>query len=145
MESFSRAMQVRWSDLDPNFHLRHSVYYDWGAYCRVEFLASVGLGWRELAAIQTGPVIFREEAIFRKEIRQGDNVNITMSVVKAKRDYSRFTIRHEVFKDNDVLSATITVDIAWLNGVTRKLTALPQEYINLLTNSPLAADFEWMD
>ncbi len=145
MESFSRKMQVRWSDLDPNFHLRHSVYYDWGAYCRVEYLASIGLGWRELAGIQTGPIIFREEAVFRKEIRQGDNVTITMTVVKAKRDFSRFTIRHEVFKAEDVLSATITVDIAWLDGVTRKLTVLPAEYVTLLGGSPLATDFEWID
>ena len=38
MKDFIKEIQVRWSDLDPNFHLRHSVYYDWGAYCRIEFL-----------------------------------------------------------------------------------------------------------
>lgn len=43
MEQFSKEIQIRWSDLDPNFHLRHSVYYDWGAWCRVEFLNEFGL------------------------------------------------------------------------------------------------------
>lgn len=38
MEKFIQEIQLRWSDLDPNFHLRHSVYYDWGAFCRIEFL-----------------------------------------------------------------------------------------------------------
>ncbi len=43
MDEFSKLIQIRWSDLDPNFHLRHSVYYDWGAFCRVEFLNEHGL------------------------------------------------------------------------------------------------------
>ena len=38
MEEFSLDIQLRWSDLDPNDHIRHSVYYDWGAMCRMEYL-----------------------------------------------------------------------------------------------------------
>ena len=38
MKEFKNSIQLRWSDLDPNFHVRHSVYYDWGAFCRIEFL-----------------------------------------------------------------------------------------------------------
>ena len=37
LQSFVRPIQIRWADLDPNFHLRHSVYYDYGAYCRIGF------------------------------------------------------------------------------------------------------------
>jgi acyl-CoA thioester hydrolase len=37
MKEFIKKVDVRWSDLDPNVHLRHSVYYDWGAFCRVAF------------------------------------------------------------------------------------------------------------
>ena len=42
MSEFNRMIQLRWSDLDPNFHIRHSVYYDWGAFVRVEFLNEHG-------------------------------------------------------------------------------------------------------
>jgi acyl-CoA thioester hydrolase len=38
MDSFTIPLDIRWSDLDPNFHLRHSVYYDYGAFARVQFL-----------------------------------------------------------------------------------------------------------
>jgi acyl-CoA thioesterase FadM len=31
MTSFSKELSFRWSDLDPNFHVRHSAYYDFGA------------------------------------------------------------------------------------------------------------------
>ena len=28
--NYTKPVEIRWSDLDPNFHLRHSVYYDYG-------------------------------------------------------------------------------------------------------------------
>ena len=145
MATFSMQVQVRWSDLDPNFHLRHSVYYDWGAMCRLEFLSSVGLTWKRMQQLQTGPIIFREECIFRKEIRLSDPVTIDMRLLKARRDFSRFTIQHEIKKDPETVSAILTVDIAWMDGATRKLTVLPQEDIDILSKTPFTENFEWLD
>ena len=145
MQDFLLPVQVRWSDLDPNFHLRHSVYYDWGALCRIEFLAKMGLTWQRMLQLQIGPILFREECVFKKEIRMGDPVTVTIELLKAKRDFSRFTIRHEIKKDASTISAIITVDIAWINGVTRKLAVLPEEDIKLLSKSPVAVDFQWLD
>jgi len=122
-------VQVRWSDLDPNFHLRHSVYYDWGAMCRLDFLSSVGLTWKHMQQLQTEPIIFREECIFKKEIRLNDPVTIDMMMLKAKRDFSRFTIWHEINRNSETVSAILTVDIAWMNGATRKLTVLPKKLL----------------
>jgi len=145
MELMVLPLQVRWSDLDPNFHLRHSVYYDWGAFCRIEFLNSRGLTWKRMHELQTGPIIFREECIFRREIRLDDPVTIDMKLLKAKRDFSKFTIQHEIKKNPETVAAILTVDIAWINGVTRKLTTLPQEDIDKLAQTPLTANFEWLD
>ncbi|HMR92563.1 MAG TPA: acyl-CoA thioesterase [Chitinophagaceae bacterium] len=145
IQEFIRPVQVRWSDLDPNFHLRHSVYYDWGAYCRVAYLESIRLDMKRLQELRTGPILFREECIFRKEIKTGDIVTIDMRVQKARRDFSRFTIRHEIRKNGDILSAVLTVDIAWMDVLARKLTALPEEDAQLLQASPLTPDFQWLD
>ena len=145
MAIFLMPVQVRWSDLDPNFHLRHSVYYDWGAMCRLEFLSSVGLTWKRMQQLQTGPIIFREECIFKKEIRLNDSVAIDMKFLKARRDFSRFTIQHEIKSNPETISATLTVDIAWLNGVTRKLTVLPKEDIDMLAKRSFTENFEWLD
>lgn len=145
MDSFKIPVQVRWSDMDPNFHLRHSVYYDWGALCRVEYLTQEGLTWQRMHELQIGPILFREECIFRREIRMGDPVTIDLKLLKAKRDFSRFTIQHEIQKDNSTVAALLTVDIAWMNGITRKLTVLPAEDIESLVNSPFSPDFQWLD
>jgi acyl-CoA thioester hydrolase len=145
MENSAMPVQVRWSDLDPNFHLRHSIYYDWGAMCRVDFLNKMGLTWKKMMQLQIGPIIFREECIFRKEIRPNDIVTIDLKLLKAKKDFSRFTIQHEIKKEPGITSAILTVDIAWLNGATRKLAVLPLEEIKILVASPVVENFQWED
>ena len=76
MNAFNKKLSIRWADLDPNFHLRHSVYYDFGAEQRVEILEANGLTLKFMQENHLGPVLFREECIFRREIRLGDEVFI---------------------------------------------------------------------
>lgn len=145
MKDFIKEIQVRWSDLDPNFHLRHSVYYDWGAYCRVEFLEQTGLTAEVMHRLQFGPILFREECIFRKEVRLGDKVTINLQITKAKRDYSRWSIQHTINKNSDTVAAIITVDGAWLDVVKRKLATPPKEVFNTFSQMPVAENFQWLD
>ena len=144
MENFILPIQVRWSDMDPNFHLRHSVYYDWGALCRIEFLYKYGLTADVMMKLQFGPILFREECIFRKEIRLGDNVIINLELLKSRKDYSRWTIQHTIKKNEDI-SAILTVDGAWLDTVKRKLFIPPQQVIHVFEQMPVAQSFQWLD
>ena len=75
----------------------------------------------------------------------GDPVTIGMKLLKAKRDFSRFTIVHEIKKDPETIAAILTVDIAWMDGATRKLAVLPEADRNLLGNGHLADSFQWVD
>lgn len=144
MENFSRELQVRWSDLDPNFHLRHSVYYDWGAFCRVEFLNSFGLTAVVMQQLRFGPILFREECVFRKEIRSGDAVSIDLKITKSRKDFSRWSIQHHIFKNQTVLAAVLSVDGAWLNVVERKLASPPEQVYHVFNQMPKAEHFEWL-
>src|SRR5687767_6999204 len=110
MEKFKKEVQVRWSDLDPNFHLRHSVYYDWGAFCRIEYLNDNGLTAEIMQSLNFGPILFREECIFKREIRSGDEIVIDLSVLWCKKDFSRWSFRHQVVKNGDTLCAILTVE-----------------------------------
>ena len=145
MELFTLPVQVRWSDLDPNFHLRHSVYYDWGAMCRVEFLNKYGLTAQLMQQLQFGPIIFREECVFRKEVRQGDLVTIDLTLVKAKKDFSRWTIQHHIKKDEGELSAILTIDGAWLDTAKRKLAVPPEQAVDVFSQMPVGKEFKWID
>lgn len=145
MEIFSLPLQVRWSDLDPNFHLRHSVYYDWAALCRIEFLQKHGLTPALMQRLNFGPIIFREESVFRKEIKYGDTVTINMRLAKSRKDYSRWTIVHEIKKQDDALCAIVTIDGAWLNTIERKLFIPPQEVVDVFAQMPAGEGIEWLD
>ena len=72
MASFIKEISFRWSDLDPNFHVRHSAYYDFGAQHRIEILEELGLTLRVMQTQGFGPVLFREECVFRKELKLSD-------------------------------------------------------------------------
>ncbi|MGZ5191328.1 MAG: acyl-CoA thioesterase, partial [Flavisolibacter sp.] len=125
MNEFNTNIQLRWSDLDPNFHVRHSVYYDWGALCRVDFLNAYGLTTNVMMQNHIGPILFREECSFRKEVKMEDKIIINLQLLKAKKDFSRWSIQHLIKKSDGTLCATIIVDGAWIDMTKRKLATVP--------------------
>jgi acyl-CoA thioester hydrolase len=145
MEKFELPVQIRWADLDPNFHLRHSVYYDWAAMCRIDFLHRMGLTPVLMRSLNFGPIIFREECVFKKEIKYGDTVSIDLKLTKARRDYSRWTIIHGIKKNEDIFCALVTIDGAWLNTIERKLFIPPAEIAKVFQQMPIDENFQWLD
>jgi len=145
MNEFIMPVDVRWSDLDPNFHVRHSVYYDWGAFCRIKFLSDHGLGPDVLTQHHIGPILFREECMFRKEIKYGDKLSISLQLLKSRKNHTRWSIRHRLIKNDNVLAAILTVEGAWMDTQLRKLASPPQMAIEVFSNMPKDEDFEWLD
>lgn len=142
-KEFRQAVQLRWADMDSNAHMRHSVYYDLGASIRIAFLDANGLTFALMEDLHFGPVLFREEAIFRKEVRYGDALFVSLRVQRARRDGSRFSFRHEIKRDDGTLCAIINVDGAWIDTDKRKLAAPPEIVRKMFEAAPKTADFEW--
>jgi acyl-CoA thioester hydrolase len=141
MNTFEKKIDIRWADLDPNFHVLHSRYYDFGAYCRMAFLVENGFTPAVMMKKRIGPILFREECIFKKEIVFGDEVTINVKLEKTTSDYAKWTMRHEIYKTDNILSAIITVDGAWLNTAERKVALPPQELIDLFEKAPRSENF----
>ena len=142
MGIFTKEISIRWSDLDPNFHMRHSAFYDFGAQHRVEVLEQEGLTMRAMQENHIGPILFREECIFRKEIRLGNKITISTKIGKMKPDASRWTIVHELKNEKDELCAVISVDGAWMDTKLRKLaTPTPEIVQEVMNGFPKTEDF----
>lgn len=142
MTSFTKEIYIRWADLDPNFHVRHSAYYDFGAQHRVEILEQLGMTIRVMQEQHFGPILFREECVFRKEMRMNHTVFISTKVGKVKEDASRWTLIHEFKNENDELMATITVDGAWMDTKLRKIAnPTPQIAIDVMNKMPKSDNF----
>lgn len=144
MSEFSLPISLRWADFDANFHLRHSVYYDFGATARLEFLSKYGLNYELMQAEHFGPVLFREECVFRREVRPGDQISINLLLTKLRRDFSRFSFRHEITRTDGTLCAIINVDGAWMDTNLRKLAVPPNVIASVLDSLPKSEDFEWV-
>jgi acyl-CoA thioester hydrolase len=143
MDSFSLTLQVRWSDIDANRHLRHSVYYDYGALSRMEILSRIGLTTARLEELGIGPILFREEAVFRKEVVFEDRIRITTELVKAYPDFSRWSIRHHILKEDESLAAILNLDGAWIDMQKRKL-AIPDDFVqSIFDKIPKSKEFQF--
>ncbi|MBK0370141.1 acyl-CoA thioesterase [Flavobacterium agrisoli] len=144
MTLFSKQLSIRWSDLDPNFHLRHSAYYDFGAQHRIEILENLGLTLKVMQAQHFGPVLFREECVFRKEIKLSYTIIMHTKLAKMKPDASRWTIVHELYAE-DKFCAIITVEGAWMDTQLRKLAVpTPSIITDAFSVFPKTDDFESM-
>ncbi|MBX2926094.1 MAG: thioesterase family protein [Chitinophagaceae bacterium] len=144
MESYKKYPEVRWADLDPNFHMLHSRYYDLGAYIRMCFLTEHGVTPVAMQEQNLGPILFREECVFKREIKFGDKVEIDFKMLKAKKDGSRWSMQHHIVTNNETLAAVITVEGAWINTLRRKLATPPPAFAEAFDKIPKAENFEWM-
>ena len=137
-------IQIRWADIDQNRHLRHSVYYDYGAMARMEFLSSRGLTTSKLEELKIGPILFREECVFRREIKLEDIITLDIELVRAKHDFTRWSLMHNFHKEDGAIAAKISVDGAWMDIEKRKLTVPPAFVQEIFAQFPHSENFEWI-
>lgn len=145
MENFSLPIQIRWSDIDQNRHLRHSAYYDYGATVRITLFSQCGITNAKLEELHIGPVLLREEAIFKREIKFEDKIYMDVEITKSLPDYSRWSLRHHLYKEDQTVAAILTMDVAWMDILKRKLTVPDQFIKNIFADFPKSKDFEWGD
>lgn len=133
--------RVMWSQIDANMHLRHSAYADFAAQARLQILESLGFSADALEKLHIGPILFREELIYLREVRPNDTVKVTCTLTKCRADASRWPFRQELFRGDDVQAAIINVDGAWIDMKARKLIGLPVEWIEKFMRIPKTDDF----
>lgn len=125
--------------------MRHSAFYDYGAWMRIMFLAAKGIDMQWMKEHQNGPILFREEAIFKREIRFEDKVTINVEITKSTVDYSRWSLRHSFVKEDGTLAAIINVDGAWFSTAERKLIVPDETLVRAFEAFPKANEFEWIE
>lgn len=137
---FEKEIEVRWSDVDPNRHVRHSSYYEYGAHVRIRFFAENGFDAGKMKELKMGPVLFKEECSFIKEIQPDDTILINILKGDILPDCSKWTLHHEIFGQNGK-SAHITISGAWLDLDKRKLTVPPKELAELFHKLPEGEEY----
>jgi len=141
MATFTVKAEIRWSDIDPNFHVLHSKYYDYCANARMKVLAENGVTMQAIQEEKVGPILFREECVFKKELKFGDEIEIRIELLKADNDFARWSFVNEIWKNGNLLAAVITVDGAWMDTAKRKLVIPPESFKKAFAAIPKAGNF----
>lgn len=136
--------RVRWADLDPNGHMRHTAYNDYCAQARLMYFEEISMPFHKLLSMNVGPILFREDTRFFKEIRMNEEFEVGFSISKLRKDGSKWSFRHNIYTKDGDLSAKIDVDGAWLDLAKRRTTVPPAELSDLLVNGVMSEDFEWI-
>ena len=73
-----------------------------------------------------------------------ETIIATLEVQKMRKDGSKWTILHNIYKESGDLSCQITADGAWLDLEKRKVTVPPTQLAEMLIDAPRTEDFEWV-
>ena len=133
----------RWADVDANRHMRHSAYADYGAHARVELFCALGFDMARFEALELGPVLLREELIYRREVAMGQEVLVRSAIAALSPQADRLHIAHTMRKvADDQVAAHIRAEIAWMDLRARRLISPPEALRAALHAAPRADDFQ---
>ena len=139
---YEKTMEIRWADLDPNRHLRHSAYPDYATHVRFSYLAEHGYPPSRFTALNYGPVILKETTRFLREIGPGQRITMDFRMSGMAPDCSRFRMSHRVHRSDGELAAVVEVEGSWMDLATRRLRAPDPALLEILDDLPHTEDFE---
>jgi len=140
--SYQVEFATKWSDFDPNRHMRHTAYNDYAAEVRIRYFTHAGFPVDEISKDNLGPILFTEHTSFRKEIHSGENIVVNAKLFGLSENKSRWKIRHEIFNESGKVAAIIEVYGTWIDLVKRKVAIPSEKYDSLLEGLEKTEDFE---
>lgn len=133
---------TKWADFDANKHMRHSAYNDFAAEARIRFFNEHGINMDYFTEYQIGPILFKEETTFLREINPGEDLKVSIELLGVSKNGERWRIRHFIYKENGVKAAQIEVYGAWINYQTRKLATPPTTMMQLFESFLKTSDYQ---
>ena len=140
--NFSVSFKTKWADFDANRHMRHTAYNDYAAETRVRYFKKQGYTVNNFSEDGFGPILFKEETSFFKEIHMGEDITIDLTLKAVSRKSERWKLQHNVFNEAGKLAATINVYGAWIDLEKRKLAIPSEKFHNLFLDLNKTEDFE---
>lgn len=139
---YFKEFDIRWSDLDPNWHLANSAYISFMSHTRMSFLMENGFGKEALIKHRLGPVVFYEHVYYFKEIQAGQKVKVSLQLKGISEDGMYFEFVHHFYDPQGKNFASCELMGGWINLETRKLTELPEELLKNLGHLEHTEDFK---
>ncbi len=143
--AFELISRVSWAHLDANGHMANTAYLNIAVDARFSYFSSCGMPPAEFAKLRIGPVVRHDEVEYFKELHLLQTLKVNFLLAGLSEDGSRFRIRNEIRRDDDVLAAKITTLGGWFDLNARKLIAPPDKLAEALRSLPHSDDYQALE
>jgi acyl-CoA thioester hydrolase len=133
-DPFRVRVTVRGYELDTQGHLNQSVYLQYCEHARWEMLRAAGISQDGLIASGVGPAALENTIRFRRELRAGDEVDVTCAF--SWGGGKTFKVTQEIIRADGVLAAELTGVGGLLDLSTRRLVPDPMKRFHELATNP---------
>ena len=133
-EPFSVPVTVRGYETDVQGHLNQAVYVNYAEHARWSLLQAAGISQAGLAAKGVGPVSLEMTVRYRRELRAGDEVEVTCDFIWGEG--KTFRVEQTIRKTDGTVAAEITGVGGLMDLKQRKLVADPRDYFRALASDP---------
>jgi len=127
---FLKEFEIRWNDLDANRHLANVSYLSYASETRMAYLNHIGLTHKDLHKQAIGPIVFNEALFYFKEVLPDETIRVSFELDGSSEDGIFFSFVHNFYNEKGQNVARCEMMGAWMNLLTRKLTPLPQDFLN---------------
>jgi acyl-CoA thioester hydrolase len=135
-EAFSVRIRVRGYELDTQGHLNWAEYLHYAEHARWEFLAAAGITQDSLLATGFGPVVLDVSVRFRRELRGGDEVDVSCAFVF--EGGKTFKIVQDFSRPDGRVAASLSSTSGLLDLRERRLMDDPDKHFRALATNPAA-------
>ena len=143
-DHFEQKYRVGWSGLDANHHMGNISYLDRAHDTRMFFFAQEGFTMARFAAERFGPVVVRDELVYKKELRLLDEFRVDFELAGISQDGVRFRVRNTFRNAAGEVAAAVTSEGVWFDLERRRPRAPPPELDELMRALRHTNDFEEM-
>ena len=125
---YSMTFTIRWTDIDPNWHARHTVYSDCATQVRVSFMGEHGFPVKKWAELGIGPVVLSEQIDYFKEVTLGESMRIDLAMAGLSASRKRFRLRHQIYKEDGSIAVRINMTFGWIDLKKRKMIVIDDQH-----------------
>lgn len=133
-EPFAVRVTVRGYETDTQGHLNQSVYLQYAEHARWSLLQASGIRQSAMVDRRIGPVTLETTIRYRRELRAGDEVDVTCAFVWGEG--RTFRIEQTVRKTDGTVAAEVSAVCGMLDLTERKLLPDPQAALRELAEDP---------
>ncbi|MCK0157412.1 thioesterase family protein [Cellulophaga sp. F20128] len=126
---YLKEFEIRWSDIDANWHLANSAYVNFMSHTRMGFLMELGFNQKTMANHNIGPVVFYEHIYYFKEAFFGKPVKVSLELLGLSEDGKFFEFHHNFYDEKGNNFAHCEILGAWIDLKSRSLTGLPDVFL----------------